>query len=363
MKKILFAAATLDVGGIETALVTLLNYLAQENKYDITLVLEKKQGIFLNDLNSNINVIEYSPSKNRIVPIRKIENFIKQRLFSMKYKNKFDFSAAYATYSKPAVFVAQTASENSCLFGHMDYLAQFKGNEEELKKYFEERKARNFKNIVFVSKAGKNSFLKAFPELKDRTHAINNLIDYKKIINSSNEMIPEVDDDIITFVNVGRHDEEQKKLSRIIEASKKLKDDGLEFRVLFVGDGKDRAEYEKQVKDLGLEDEIIFLGKRRNPYPFYKLADAVVLSSDYEGYPVVFIESMVLGKPIITTDVSDYEDVKGKYGIVCEKNSDSLYKAMKDFINNEFIKTDEFNPEKFNQNIIDKLEKIIKEED
>ena len=106
MKKILFAAATLDVGGIETALVTLLNYLAQENKYDITLVLEKKQGIFLNDLNSNINVIEYSPSKNKVVLIRKIENFIKQRLFSMKYKNRFDFSAAYATYSKPAVFVA-----------------------------------------------------------------------------------------------------------------------------------------------------------------------------------------------------------------------------------------------------------------
>lgn len=39
MKRILFSAVTLDVGGIETALVTLLNYLV--NKYEITLVLEK----------------------------------------------------------------------------------------------------------------------------------------------------------------------------------------------------------------------------------------------------------------------------------------------------------------------------------
>ena len=45
MKKILFSAYSLDVGGIETALVTLLKYLVKD--YDITLVLEKKQGIFL----------------------------------------------------------------------------------------------------------------------------------------------------------------------------------------------------------------------------------------------------------------------------------------------------------------------------
>ena len=56
-KKVLFAAYSLDVGGIETALVTLLNYL--NDKYDITLVLEKKQGIFLDKIPENVKVIEY----------------------------------------------------------------------------------------------------------------------------------------------------------------------------------------------------------------------------------------------------------------------------------------------------------------
>ena len=45
MKKLLFAAYSLDVGGIETALITLLKELC--DKYEITLALEKKQGIFL----------------------------------------------------------------------------------------------------------------------------------------------------------------------------------------------------------------------------------------------------------------------------------------------------------------------------
>ena len=64
MKKILFAAYSLDLGGIETALVTLINYLAKK-KYDITLVLEKKEGIFLDTIDKNIEIIEYSPSYNK----------------------------------------------------------------------------------------------------------------------------------------------------------------------------------------------------------------------------------------------------------------------------------------------------------
>ena len=45
MKKLLFAAVTLDVGGIETALLTLLNSLVEN--YEITLVLEKNKDYFL----------------------------------------------------------------------------------------------------------------------------------------------------------------------------------------------------------------------------------------------------------------------------------------------------------------------------
>ena len=83
MKKILFSAVTLDVGGIETALVTLLNCLV--NKYEITLVLEKKQGIFLDELDSRIKIIEYSPSDNKIVLIRKFINLLKQLNVAMQH--------------------------------------------------------------------------------------------------------------------------------------------------------------------------------------------------------------------------------------------------------------------------------------
>ena len=112
MKKILFSAVSLDVGGIETALVTLLNHLANEKeneeyKYEITLFLEKKEGIFLNEIDERIQIKEYVPSKLKLALIRKLINFIKQTKLRIKYKEKFDFSCAYATYSKPASFVAR----------------------------------------------------------------------------------------------------------------------------------------------------------------------------------------------------------------------------------------------------------------
>ena len=75
MKKILFSAYSLDVGGIETALVTLLKYLVKD--YDITLVLEKKQGMFLEDLPKEIKIITYTPISIKLNFIRKAINFIK----------------------------------------------------------------------------------------------------------------------------------------------------------------------------------------------------------------------------------------------------------------------------------------------
>lgn len=364
MKKILFAAHDLGLGGIETALVALINYLAdikQENgyKYEITLVLEKKQGIFLKNLNSRIKIIEYTPNTNKIKGVRKLANMCKRIRFASKYKNKFDFSAAYATYSLPASFVARTASKNSALWCHMDYVEQYQNDIEKVKEFFKEKKYKEFRNIIFVSEQGKKTFEKVFPEMKN-VYAINNIIDYKNIIKKSQESVKEeINKNNTIFLNVGRHDEEQKKLSRIIEACNKLKKEGLKFKIIFVGDGKNNEEYKKMIKNYKLEKHIIFLGKKENPYPYFKVADCILLSSDYEGYPVVFTEAMVLNKPIITTNVSGSDNIKGKYGFVIEKNTEQLYEKMKEFILNGYEIKKQFNPEEYNKEIKEKLEEII----
>lgn len=323
MKKLLFSAHNLDLGGIETALVTLVNYLSNQG-YDVTIALEKREGVFLERLHKEIKIIEYNTNTNKNIIIRKLCNLWNRIKFIVKYKNKFDFSASFATYSLASSFMARTASKNSALWGHSDYLTLYQGNTEEVKKFFQDIKVEEFKHIIFVTQKGANTFLEIFPNFKEKTIICNNLIDGENIIKKSHELVEDAQkENIPTFLNVGRHEERAKKLTRIIEATKMLKKENYQFRVLFIGDGEDTDLYKQKVKEENLEDTIFLLGRKENPYPYFTISDCVILSSEYEGYPVVYLESFVLNKPIITTKVSDYEQVEKGRGIVVEKNTRS----------------------------------------
>jgi len=358
-KKLLFAAYTLEIGGIETALVMLLNYLAL--KYDVTLVLEKKQGELLSDLDKNIKIIDYKPNQSKNVLLRRSINLLKRIKFIIKYKNKFDFGACFATYSLMASFCSRTASKNNALWVHSDYLGVYKNNKDEMVKFFKFVEYDKFKQIICVSQKAKESFDIVFPLCKSKTQVINNIVDYKRIGKQSLEKIDlNKEKNILTLLNVARHDEDSKKLTRLIEVAKRLKNDNYKFRILFIGEGKDTNLYKELVKKNSLEDVIYFLGYKKNPYPYFKISDAIVLTSDYEGYPVVFTEAFVLNIPIITTDISDSKkDIDGKYGIVSEKNIDDIYNSIKEFIVNGFAIKEKFDAQKYNNDIIDKIEKII----
>lgn len=389
MKKILFSAYSLDVGGIETALVTLLKYLV--NDYDITLVLEKKQGVFLEDLPKEIKVITYTPSSLKFKLIRKVINFVKQLSFKLKYKNKFDFSADFATYSMPASFVARTASKNNAIWIHNNYMNFYENDINQYRKFFKSLKVQEFKKIVFVSNLDKKVFIAQFPELTKSTYVCNNLIDYKKIQKLADEKIPNEDlkkifgedypninlnkiskkdaekqskkeinaeTKVPIFLNVGRHDEKQKKISRILDATEKLNKNGFEFKVLLVGKGTNTKDYEEIIKEKKLNN-VILLGAKKNPYPYFKISDSFLLSSQFEGYPVVFVESEILGLPIITTNVSDSKkDIDGIFGQVVENSEKGVYRGMKNFLE-KGLKTEKFDPEKFNKNIIEQIKQII----
>lgn len=357
MKKILFSAYSLDVGGIETALITLLKNIHE--KYEITLVLEKKEGIFLKELPSDVKIIIYKPNNSKITIIRKISNFLKQQIFKLKYKNKFDHSVCYATYSYPASFTARTASKNSILWVHNDYLNFYNNNIEQYKNFFNKLQVSQFRKIIFVSENDQNTFTKYFHEYSKKCIKCNNLIDYQKIEKKAKDKPEDFkpSDAIITFINLGRHDEKQKKLSRIIEASKKLNEEGYVFKVILIGEGPDTPKYKQQAKDI---PNIQFLGVKENPYPYLKNGDCLLMSSDFEGYPVVFIESLILGKPIITTNISDSEkDIQGKYGMVVDKSEKGVYEGMKQYLDKGFS-MESFSPEEYNKNILKKLEQIFK---
>jgi glycosyltransferase involved in cell wall biosynthesis len=74
------------------------------------------------------------------------------------------------------------------------------------------------------------------------------------------------------------------------------------IKLTIVGDGPEKDNLINEVKSLKLEESITIEGYTPNPRTFYKRATATILTSDYEGFPNVLVESIAEGIPVISYD-------------------------------------------------------------
>lgn len=109
---------------------------------------------------------------------------------------------------------------------------------------------------------------------------------------------------------VGRLSEE-KSFTDLIAAMDKLRQlrPGLFVRLLIVGEGPERARIEKATRDLKLEERVRLVGYVRDVRPYYRMADALAISSLSEGSPNVLLEAMAAGVPIVATAVGGIPEI------------------------------------------------------
>jgi len=75
-----------------------------------------------------------------------------------------------------------------------------------------------------------------------------------------------------------------------------------EARLIILGEGPLREDLLAQAKMLGIADQLVMPGFAIDPWPFYASADLFVLSSDWEGLPLVLIEALAAGLPVVSTN-------------------------------------------------------------
>jgi len=344
----------LEIGGIETALLNILKNFDYE-KYDLTLLLEKKEGIFLSEVPENIKIINYNLCDSKNIIYRKIKNRLNLIFHTIKNYKKYDVGICYASHRKVGAKLIPHISKKNILWIHGNYFH----DKLTFDKFIKDFNLEKYQNIVFVSRTLKEKFQKYYQNKSSKNLIyMNNVVDYQKMLKLATE--EKIIKNKITLLNVGRHTEEEKNLSMLIKVIEKLKNNHYDFELLMVGDGIDHEYYKNMVKELNLEDCIKFLGKKKNPFIYYKIADATVLTSKYEGNPVVFLESKVFNIPIITTDVSDAKsDIDKIYGLVSENNFNSYYNTLKKFLDEGFKIKEKFNPEKYNEEILNEIYKLI----
>lgn len=106
-------------------------------------------------------------------------------------------------------------------------------------------------------------------------------------------------------------------------------------KLVLVGDGELKKNCENLVQKLNLSDRVLFLGLRMDVPELLKTADISILSTFHEGFPLVALEAMAVGKPLIASDVSGVSDVVQNAGILFEKeNAKELAVQVMKLINN-----------------------------
>ena len=330
MTKILFLIPNLMHGGAEKVLVNLVNNL-NPSKYEITLLSIFDQGVNKEFLNQNIN---YQYKFKKVFR----GNSQLMKLFSPKFLYRFfikkEYDIAISFLEGPAARIisgCQNPATKKIAWIHTEIQDQntAKGGFRTLKdaqKYYEK-----FDRIVGVSQQVVEGIQK-FITTKIPTHVLYNVNETQSIIEKGKVPIDDIfSPEIPTLISVGKI-VKIKGFDRLLEAHKRLIEQGGVHQIVLVGIGAEEAALTKKAKEWGLSDSFKLVGFHKNPYKLLAKSDLYICSSLREGFSTAVTEALILGIPVISTEVSGAKELLGEnneFGIVTENSTEGLYQAMK----------------------------------
>lgn len=95
----------------------------------------------------------------------------------------------------------------------------------------------------------------------------------------------------------------------LVEAARPVIEALPSARIYIVGEGELQPELEAQARSLGLGDRLVFCGFRRDVAQALSAFDMLVFPSLWEGTPLTVLETLAMGKPIVSTDADGLQDV------------------------------------------------------
>lgn len=162
-----------------------------------------------------------------------------------------------------------------------------------------------------------SSFVKKFKEFTGITHPSHLQVLTNPVTIDSSSYDYSLSKKQKEIIYMGRIDFNQKRVYRVVDTWAKLEPMFPDWKLTIVGDGTARKDIEKQVKEYGLQ-RVSFEGFRQ-PRPYYERASILMLTSEYEGFPLVLAECMSFGViPAVYNSYSAVCDIidGGKDGIM-----------------------------------------------
>ncbi len=209
--------------------------------------------------------------------------------------------------------------------------------------------------IITVSKASACDLVDNFGVKKEKISTIYNPIDIEKIQTLSKENLEPQYQVIFknpTLISVGRLTK-QKGQWHLIRVFSAVKKEIKNLKLVILGTGELESYLRELIDDYNLHEDVFLLGWQKNPFKFINKSALFVSSSLWEGLPMVFIEAMACGVPVICSDARsgareilapdtdfNFETNKieyAKYGVLAPVCDSNFYKAGQPLIKEEKI--------------------------
>lgn len=182
--------------------------------------------------------------------------------------------------------------------------------------------SKYYDTIVGVSKDVIDNYIFK-SRIYEKTVVIDNVVNTKILNLLSKDKISSNFD----FIFVGRF-EEQKNPQRFIKLIEKIKEYFPNVKAVMLGQGSLLNDVTRLIREYHLEKNIDLYGFQKNPYKFIKKSKMMIIPSRYEGFGIVALEAMLLGKPVLASDVSGLRTiVNNDCGILTNDDYEIIHTA------------------------------------
>lgn len=185
-----------------------------------------------------------------------------------------------------------------------------------------------------VSRTGLARYVRIGAVPRDKIHFIPNGVDTDRFSHSPATRVRvrrELGlEGCFAWLAVGRF-EIQKDYPTMLQAFARAAQDRKDMVLLVVGQGPQREDLKRLVLELGINGKVRFLGVRKDIPDLINAADGYLMSSIWEGMPIVLLEACAVGLPVVATDVGGNREiiVEGKSGfLVPPKDPEALSRAI-----------------------------------
>ena len=195
----------------------------------------------------------------------------------------------------------------------------------------------DYDKVVAVSDSVAEIYRENYRFLADRIMTLPNYVDASRIreLARAGAALPAAGDGTWVLATCGRISHE-KGFDLAVSAAALLKEYGVSFRWLFIGDGAEREQVEQLAREKKVVDEILITGFLENPFPYVNACDIYVQPSYEEAQPLAVLEAQILGKPIVSTETVGGKTIleNGKKGVLTPLTAaglaDGIYALLTD---------------------------------